>query len=503
MHADLRLRIARISGCQTVSKAENPRHGFGRATTRALLPLIAIAAGLAAAPAAALELGELTVQSKLGQPLRASIAYALAPDEMLNDACVSINTLRSAGGLSGIGRSSLKIGKGAILITGKTIIREPMLGARVTIDCPFAPNLSREYMLLVDPANISTPPATPSVEEPTITDVVVSAQLTNGTETEQSSVYEPAIIEEPADTEEPAKTVIQETISTLDTANLLPGDVGLEGESSLIEPVETIVIPDTVLAGPETTSASPNVPTAIINTESHSESTSLLTWLVGGGLAIIVALALFRRRFRDRFGSTPVGPVAGNSARSAKLDTEAVESVADVDYGISDDSPTQENLALDADLFTGQGLAEGSDMDIVEDFGFGAATNIDIELPFEQQQMESILDSEILPEDDDYDMSVIIDATKMPQPEDVTERDLQAIPVTSGDDSLISGGYTISKEVDFDILEEDYDDYSIDEPVILTLDTPDNDETAEMPVANDDETVEMGIEGGAVDTKFI
>ena len=142
-------------------------------------------------------------------------------------------------------------------------------------------------------------------------------------------------------------------------------------------------------------------------------------------------------------------------------------------------------------------------MDIVEDFGFGAATNIDIELPFEQQQMESILDSEILPEDDDYDMSVIIDATKMPQPEDVTERDLQAIPVTSGDDSLISGGYTISKEVDFDILEEDYDDYSIDEPVILTLDTPDNDETAEMPVANDDETVEMGIEGGAVDTKFI
>ena len=198
-----------------------------------------------------------------------------------------------------------------------------------------------------------------------------------------------------------------------------------------------------------------------------------------------------------------MGPVAGNSARSAKLDTEAVESVADVDYGISDDSPTQENLALDADLFTGQGLAEGSDMDIVEDFGFGAATNIDIELPFEQQQMESILDSEILPEDDDYDMSVIIDATKMPQPEDVTERDLQAIPVTSGDDSLISGGYTISKEVDFDILEEDYDDYSIDEPVILTLDTPDNDETAEMPVANDDETVEMGIEGGAVDTKFI
>jgi hypothetical protein len=480
---------------------------------------MAIGGGLAATPAAALELGELTVQSKLGQPLRASIAYALAPDEMLNDACVSINTLRSAGGLSGIGRSSLKIREGAILITGKTITREPMLGARVTIDCPFAPNLSREYMLLVDPANVSTPPATPTVEEPPVTDAVMSAQFTSGTETEQPSVYEPAVIEEPADTEEPAKTVIQEANTTLDTANLLPGDVVLECESSFIEPVETIVIPDTVLDGPETTSASPDVPTAVISTESHSESTSLLTWLAGGGLAIIVGLALFRRRIRDRFGSTPVGPVAGDSARSAKLETETVEAVSEVDHDISDDSPTQENLTLDADLFTGQGLAEGSDMDIVEDFGFAAATNIDIELPFEQQQaestdetdiipplrpeMESILDSEILPEDDDYDMSVIIDATKMPQPEDVTERDLQAVAVTAGDDSLISGGYTISKEVDFDILEQDYDDYTINSPAILTLDMSDDDETAEMPVANDGVTVEDDAEGSTADTKFI
>ncbi len=50
--------------------------------------------------------------------------------------------------------------------------------------------------------------------------------------------------------------------------------------------------------------------------------------------------------------------------------------------------------------------------------------------------MDSILESEVLPEDDDYDMSVIVDATKMPQHEEVTERDLKAVEVESDDETL-------------------------------------------------------------------
>jgi hypothetical protein len=54
-------------------------------------------------------------------------------------------------------------------------------------------------------------------------------------------------------------------------------------------------------------------------------------------------------------------------------------------------------------------------------------------------------------------MSVIIDATKMPQPEDVTERDLKAVEVAA-DDTVMAQSYTINKEVDYEVLEQDYED---------------------------------------------
>ena len=138
-----------------VTKTHCPNNTNDRATTRALLPLVALGGSLAITPAAALELGELTVQSNLGQPLRASIAYALAPNEMLSNVCVAVGGGRSTGGLPGIGRSTISITDSSILIAGESAIREPMLATRVTINCPYTPNLSREYMLFVDPAAVS------------------------------------------------------------------------------------------------------------------------------------------------------------------------------------------------------------------------------------------------------------------------------------------------------------------------------------------------------------
>ena len=144
---------------QKVKKADIANNAKDRAATRSLLPLVAIGGGLAAAPASALELGDLTVQSNLGQPLRASIAYALAPNEMLSDTCVSVSPGRSTSGLPGIGSNTIRITERAILISGRSAIREPMLATRVTINCPYTPNLSREYMLLVDPAGVELTPA--------------------------------------------------------------------------------------------------------------------------------------------------------------------------------------------------------------------------------------------------------------------------------------------------------------------------------------------------------
>jgi hypothetical protein len=178
--------------------------------------------------------------------------------------------------------------------------------------------------------------------------------------------------------------------------------------------------------------------------------------------------------------------------------------------------------------------------------------------------VESILESEVLPEDDDYDMSVIVDATKMPQHEEVTERDLKAVEVESGNQTLIADNYTVSREVDYDILEQDYEDeltatqalnqeieraaaeiaaefgdsdddktsalpassvvendataelparedtektaefeaaYDPSDTNALTVNMSHEDKTAEMAVANDEDTAEMEIESGSVDTK--
>jgi len=352
----------------------------------------------------------------------------------------------------------------------------------------------------------------------------------------------------------------------------------VESGNPFVEPGTTITIPDTELAGPTTTSESPNVPTAIISTGSRSESTSMLAWFIGGGLAIFGLLVLFGRRIRDRFGSTPVA-AAAVGASMYEEDSE--------DYDIEDDSPTEENLALDADLVLGTGLTDGTEMDVAQDFGFASPTDVDIELPFEPQPADdiseglppprdksgSILESEILPEDDDYDMSVILDATQAPQfGSDMSPTDQYAIdPDVSPTDE-----YTINEDV-ADILEQDYEEEltatqalnkeieraaaeladtfdevsseeetsempladvseldetsempltdaseldetahlplsdddtvetvsepQLDETAAVTVNMSSDESTAEMPVANDDETTEMEISGGKVDTK--
>ena len=243
------------------------------------------------------------------------------------------------------------------------------------------------------------------------------------------------------------------------------------------------IILDADLEGPTTASSSPNVPTAIITTNSTVDNgaatSSWIVWLPGSGIALIFGLLMFGRRLRGQTGTSPAAPLAEQPNRRRFSDTQTTdtEDVAalGVDFDLSDESPTDENLVLDADLVIGTGLSHSSDSDFSDDFGFAATTNLDIELPFEpvaeasgetdmlpplRIDEHSILESEVLPEDDDedYDMSVIVDATKMPQPEDVTERDLRAVEIATNDETQIAQNYTISKQVDYQVLEQDYED---------------------------------------------
>ena len=560
-------------GYLTVKKAPTKQNRFFRiAGHKHLLPLVAAGGGLAAGPATAIELGDVVVQSRLGQPLRASIAYALAPNEQISSNCVFLG--RSTSGLPGIGRATLSVADGRILLSGETALREPMVATRVVVNCPYTANLSRDYMMFVDPASpvyeatpaalpaapaaVSTPQRTvapvapvadrqpigkstryqvqrgdslsviaqrienrplglwpavnaifaanpdafmdndpnklkagswleiPSFDgsEPIIASAAPPAEAAPQAsayagiveETVQPAANEPAIVDStpPVETEAPVAstaeaTVVEESADT--TGDLRPGDIILD--DGTVSAADSIVIPDVELDGPETASSSPNVPTAIIDTSNTAEQpqSPWLLWFAGGGAAIIVALLMFGSRLRRR--PAPAGAV-GLPGEVPADDTESIETFVDDEYDLDDDSPTAENLALDADLFVGTGLEEGTDMEVSEIFGIPGPTEVDIELPFEPEApaatMEtdiippvntdghSILESEILPDDDDYDMSVIVDATKMPRPEDVTERDLQAIEVEAAEDDADTDSYTINREADFDVLEQDYED---------------------------------------------
>jgi hypothetical protein len=298
-------------------------------------------------------------------------------------------------------------------------------------------------------------------------------------------------------------------------------------------------------------------------------------WLVGGGIALIVGLLAFGLRSRGRGAPAPVVETAAHPMRR-RSDTATVEILQQDEYELTDDAPTEENLTLDADLVLGTGLDAGVeisdvDIDVAEDFGYSTA--LDLEFPEEAQsgdttvetdimsarsiEQSSILDSEILPDDDDYDMSVIVDATKMPRPDDVTEHDLKAVVVDSADEALSTDNYTLSQEVDYQILEQDYEDeltatqalnveieraaaelarvtdehepdaetaqlpmatvteldvtanlsgadtesIATDGSVDITQDLTVEDKTVEMPANDDGETIEMTIESGKIDTK--
>ncbi len=541
--------------------------------------LVVVGGGIAAAPAAALELSDIRVHSTIGQPLRASIAYALGPNEALADTCVTLQPTRGGGGLPSVDRGSLIVADGVIAITGASVVREPLMTLRLNIRCPYTAQLTRDFMMFIDPAGTTQqaiPAPTPErvVTQPQLAAPPVRTQQRAAVRPQRpvepiaeatryrvqpgdtlsgiaqrienrpvglwdavntifaanpgafidndpnklkagswlsipsfgagaattiaaaepaspvpvapaspGSAYEPvsnvtvpSVSDAASAAAEPAESPIAES----PLAGLRPGDVILDSENPYIDAVDTIVdetvmIPDTAIEVPDSTATDPNVPVQVIQPATRTEptTTNWLLWLGGGGIAIILAMLLFGRVFRDRFGSAPIAPAVPQRRRTDG-NTEQLEAIGDVELQFPDDSPSAANVALDADLIVGTGLQKGIDVDVAEDFGFASATDLDLELPEEMSsggatgetdilspiniEESSILDSEILPEDDDYDMSVIVDATKMPRPDDVTERDLEAVRVDDGDESLITDDYTVSQDGDYKVLEQDYED---------------------------------------------
>lgn len=396
----------------------------------------------------------------------------------------------------------------------------------------------------------------------------------------------PLVADEPTvvpDVEEPPVTVADTSDSEF--ADLKPGDVvvsdspfvtatGAEADST-----ETIDIPDIEILEPAIQ------PVPVVSTSQSNEtagttngSWSWLIWLGGTGLALILGLLLFGQRFRQRFGSVAVGVASETlpSRRRTDANAQPAATVEDVDFQIPDESPHSASLTLDADFGDGSGLQDTYDMDVAQDFGFSASSGFDEELdmvipegadaedesgptdiiePSARPEDSVVLDGEVMPSEDDnadYDLSMIVDVTKQDVVEsDATEKDLQAVQVDSESEPG-SDDYTVNQDVDYKILEQDYEDEftatqalnleiekaaaqladrmdinatgemtaqlpknaqaqnddvnDLDvsggtEEVTAEIQAAEDDLTVEMPSNENDVTAEMEVESGIVDTK--
>jgi hypothetical protein len=555
-----------------------------------LLPaLLAAGTGIGAAPAVALELGDLNIDSTLGQPLRASVAYALAPNEQLAGYCIAMLPALEHAGVPAAGNARITVANGILRIIGSRVLREPIVSLKLRIDCPYSPRLERVYTAFLDPAlpqatvAAATPRAPPAQvavlparrHEPAPAVVAagerytvrsgdslsaiagrlenrqvsvwaaveaihqanpaafvdgVPDRLTAGvsllipaavgagpvrlanerpatapTATDMTATkpaaadagYLPAATEPaaadvgylPAATPQPTSAATAAGLAetggpigpaTDSLAEARPGDIIVGGQaipaSDAQQAVAEIVLLDQRIAP---TAASPNRPVArIVPAAGRGQwSDSSWWWMVGGGFLLLGGLLY--ANLRSRSVTAPevpdAEPLMGRASDFDETEPPVLEPVIADDYELNDDSPTAENFVLDANLEIGTGLGSGdNELLVAEDFGFDTSSDLDLELPGDLRAEEEepstdvipapkieetmILECEILPEDGDYDISFIMDATKVPDPSAVTERDLKAVIIDDAPPEPVGGHYTVSQEVDYLVLEEDHED---------------------------------------------
>jgi hypothetical protein len=535
--------------------ARLPRSGSGRT----LLPaLIALGGGslLAAGSAAALQLGELRVQSSLGQPLRASIAYALNPNEHIQNHCIRLDS--TASGLPAILNARVSVGQNVIRLTGRAAVNEPLIAVSLNIECPGTARLTREYTAFVDPATtaVSAESAAAATSETRITNAHDAGAAGNFARTRAptrpvaagtyrvqpgdslsgiaariagrrmglwntvdalfaanpgafidgnrdlllagSELVIPATVLEPgadvafstrsaqpaspaaspapqvaqavppAEADGPTSAIISEQserTAQADSTAFEPaaaaraaqvpreGDVSLRADGPFVSPIES----DADLSAVEPAEHPPAAARAPAANRPVSSArpadTGSRTWLMGlggSGAALILALVLFGRQLKERFGSAVPLPY-GRRGADAEGDDTTVAARVDLDAS-----------SLDVHLDDAGDLGDSGDIDLAQEFGYTMSGGTSNELRSAEDPFGStaILESEILPSDEtgEYDLSMIVDATQQELPDaDDTTKDLRAIQLDEGEgEEAADGDYTLSRDVDYQILEQDY-----------------------------------------------
>ncbi len=155
--------------------------------------------------ASALELGEASIKSGLGESLLVEIPYRLAGNERIASACVGLAPANTADDLPTYARvSRISVTPTHIQIFDDRRVLEPLIGLNVEVHCAGAPHFVRSYQLFVDPpaqipALLSNGPALAAVQTPSAIDATapIAAPPVNATVVIQNEAAKSAAKTEP------------------------------------------------------------------------------------------------------------------------------------------------------------------------------------------------------------------------------------------------------------------------------------------------------------------
>ncbi|MEO8464372.1 MAG: hypothetical protein ABI640_03460 [Gammaproteobacteria bacterium] len=218
-----------IHSATRLSAYHSPQ-AFDRARRSPDSPLFGCAIGLlllAPFTASALELGEASIKSGLGESLLVEIPYRLAGTEQLVSACVGLAPERTANELptySSVTRISVT--PTHIQIFDERRVLEPLIGLNVEVHCADAPHFVRSYQLFVDPPTriptiLSNGPAVAAAQtQPAIdaTRLVVAPLAAT-----------PAVATETATHTATPRRLANAPVATTERSNVSPRARGLEG----------------------------------------------------------------------------------------------------------------------------------------------------------------------------------------------------------------------------------------------------------------------------------
>ncbi|HEX6829044.1 MAG TPA: hypothetical protein VF104_08700, partial [Burkholderiales bacterium] len=138
------------------------RAPFKPATLTALL-------GASSVAAFALGLGDPSMESVIGQPLRVRIPLLLQPGEAVSPGCITLAPPKAGTGIEQYAlpgaRAELAADGRSVLVTTSRVLDAPVASFSLHADCA-GQRLDRDYTLLPDPPSAPATPATPVAPAP-------------------------------------------------------------------------------------------------------------------------------------------------------------------------------------------------------------------------------------------------------------------------------------------------------------------------------------------------